>query len=138
MQMQERTGTGVNRVKYRINWKSKSRNYREFSERLKQKRPNIRVPSSWQKFNTETGLHPTQKPVKLFEYLIKTYSNENNIILDPFMGSGTTAVACKQLQRNFIGFEINPEYCKIAEKRLSQQTLHDLIPMPNLKTVFIR
>ena len=67
--------------------------------------------------------HPTQKPVELISYLIKTYSNENDIILDPFLGSGTTAVACKQLKRNFIGIEISEKYCEIARERLRQEVL---------------
>ena len=62
-------------------------------------------------------LHPTQKPVALFEYLIKTYTNEGDLVLDNCMGSGTTGVACKNLNRNFIGIELDPEYYKIAEKR---------------------
>ena len=65
-------------------------------------------------------LHPTQKPIKLFEELIKKSSNEGDTILDPFMGSGTTGVACVQLNRNFIGYEISPDYFKIAEKRISE------------------
>ena len=65
-------------------------------------------------------LHPTQKPIKLFEELIKKSSNESDTILDPFMGSGTTGVACVQLNRNFIGYEISPDYFKIAEKRISE------------------
>lgn len=68
-------------------------------------------------------IHPTEKPLILIEKFIKTSSNEQDVILDCFMGSGTTAVACKQLNRNFIGFEINPEYVKIANKRLAQQVL---------------
>lgn len=64
--------------------------------------------------------HPTQKPIELFSYLIKTYTNEGDLVLDSCFGSGTTAVACKQLNRNFIGFEIKPEYCKIAEERLKK------------------
>jgi len=63
---------------------------------------------------------PTQKPVALFEYLIKTYTNENDTVLDNCMGSGTTGVACKNLNRNFIGIEKNPEYFKIAEKRINE------------------
>jgi len=63
-------------------------------------------------------LHPTQKPVALFEYLIKTYTNKDDLVLDNCMGSGTTAVACKQLGRHYIGFEINKEYYKIAKQRL--------------------
>jgi site-specific DNA-methyltransferase (adenine-specific) len=63
-------------------------------------------------------LHSTQKPVALFEYLIKTYTNEGDLVLDNCMGSGTTGVACKNLNRNFIGIELDPEYFKIAEKRI--------------------
>lgn len=62
--------------------------------------------------------HPTQKPVPLFRRIIEVSTNEGDTILDPFIGSGTTAVACKQLNRNFIGIEISPDYCKIAEERL--------------------
>jgi len=65
-------------------------------------------------------IHPTQKPVALFEYLIKTYTNEGDIVLDNCMGSGTTGVACKNLNRNFIGIELDPEYFKIAEKRINE------------------
>ena len=63
-------------------------------------------------------LHPTQKPVALFEYLIKTYTNENEIVLDNCMGSATTAVAAINTHRNYIGFELSEEYCKIAEERI--------------------
>ena len=66
------------------------------------------------------SLHPTQKPVELMEYLIKTYTNENDTVLDNCMGSGTTGVACKNLNRNFIGIELDPEYFKIAEKRINE------------------
>jgi DNA modification methylase len=64
--------------------------------------------------------HPTQKPVALTEYLIKTYTNEGETVLDFTMGSGTTGVACKNLNRNFIGIELDPEYFKIAEKRINE------------------
>ena len=64
------------------------------------------------------GGHPTQKPVSLFEYLIKTYTNEGETVLDNCMGSGTTAVACINTNRNYIGFELSEEYCKIAEERI--------------------
>jgi len=64
-------------------------------------------------------VHPTQKPVALMEYLIKTYTNEGEIVLDFTCGSGTTLVACKNLNRNFIGIDKEKEYCEIAEKRLS-------------------
>lgn len=64
--------------------------------------------------------HPTQKPVALSEYLIKTYSDEGEVVMDNCMGSGTTGVACKNLNRNFIGIELNLEYFKIAEKRINE------------------
>jgi DNA modification methylase len=67
--------------------------------------------------------HPTQKPVSLFAAIINDYTEPTDTILDPFLGSGTTAKACQELKRNFIGIEISPEYCKIAENRLKQQVL---------------
>jgi DNA modification methylase len=63
-------------------------------------------------------IHPTQKPLKLFQELIKLTTKENQLVLDPFMGSGTTAVAAKLLGRNFVGFEIDQTYCKLANERL--------------------
>jgi len=63
-------------------------------------------------------LHPTQKPVALMEYLIKTYTNEGETVLDFTMGSGTTGVACKNLNRNFIGIELDKDYFNIAQERL--------------------
>ena len=65
----------------------------------------------------KTG-HPTQKPVELMEYLIKTYTNEGEVVLDFTMGSGSTGVACKNLNRKFIGIELNKEYFDIAEDRI--------------------
>jgi len=63
--------------------------------------------------------HPTQKPVELMEYLIKTYTNKEDVVLDNCMGSGTTGIACKRLNRSFIGIELDLEYFKIAEKRIN-------------------
>ena len=67
--------------------------------------------------------HPCPKPIEWGRWLISRASKENDIILDPFLGSGTTAVAAKQLGRKYIGIEINPDYCKIAEQRLAQEIL---------------
>ena len=75
------------------------------------------------KINGIVLLHSCQKPEKLIRILLNQYSNENDVVFDPFMGSGTTAVACKQLNRNFIGFEISQEYVDIANKRLAQENL---------------
>ena len=63
-------------------------------------------------------MHPTQKPVALMEYLVKTYTNENELVLDFTMGSGTTGVACKNLNRNFIGIELDEKYFEIAKQRI--------------------
>jgi site-specific DNA-methyltransferase (adenine-specific) len=117
-QMQERTGTGGDRVKYGVAFQSKSENYREFEGRPHAMLPELRVPSSWQKFNTEVGLHPTQKPVALMEYLIRTYTHENEIVLDNTMGSGTTGIACLNLNRKFIGIESDLKYFQVAKIRL--------------------
>lgn len=65
-------------------------------------------------------VHPTQKPVKLFEYLIKTYTNEGETVLDNCIGSGTTAIACINTNRNFIGIEQEWDYCEIANKRIEE------------------
>ena len=62
--------------------------------------------------------HPTQKPVSVLEHIIKIASNENDVVLDPFMGVGSTGVACKNLNRNFIGIEINKEYFEAASNRI--------------------
>lgn len=71
-------------------------------------------------FKSDTKLsHPTQKPVALMEYLIKTYTNENETVLDFTMGSGSTGVACKNTNRKFIGIEMDEKYFEIAEKRCS-------------------
>ena len=67
-------------------------------------------------------LHPTQKPVALFEYLIKTYTNEGETVLDNCIGSGTTAIACINTGRNFIGIEKEREYVDIARKRISEHS----------------
>ena len=77
-------------------------------------------PKTILKFKNERGFHPTQKPVALLEYLIKTYTNENDTVLDFTMGSGSTGVACKNLNRNFIGIELDTEYFNIAKKRIDE------------------
>lgn len=67
-----------------------------------------------------TSLHPTQKPVKLLEWLIKTYTNEGDLVLDNCMGSGSTGIACINTDRNFIGYELDNEYFDIAKKRIER------------------
>jgi len=117
-QMQERTGAGLDRVKYKFHLESKTENYREFKGRGEVVMPEMRVPSSWQKFNTETGLHPTQKPTALMEYLIKTYTNEGDTVLDNCAGSGTTAIACLNTKRQFIVMEKEQKYYDMILKRV--------------------
>lgn len=74
-------------------------------------------------------VHPTQKPVALYEYLIKTYTNESDTVLDICMGSGTTGVACVQTGRNFIGCEIDPGYFAIAERRIKEAQQQIRLPL---------
>lgn len=75
------------------------------------------------KFDNILGnkIHPTEKPIGLMEYYLLNSSNENEIILDPFMGSGTTGMACKNLNRNFIGIELDKNYFEIAKERLKEE-----------------
>lgn len=81
-----------------------------------------RFPVNVIKFSNTTGkrFHPTQKPVDLLEYLIKTYTDEGMTVLGNCMGSGSTGVAAKQLNRNFIGMELNKEYFEIAKQRINE------------------
>ena len=82
---------------------------------------NLKYPSSVIKVkstDSTRNLHPTQKPVELCEYLIRTYTNEGDTVLDNCMGSGSTGAACQNTNRNFIGFELDEVYFNIAKKRL--------------------
>ena len=90
-----------------------------FEERILNKKypQNIIVESNASQKNK---LHPTQKPVALLEYLIKTYTNEGDIVLDNAMGSGSTGVACLNTNRNFIGIELDDKYFEIAKQRVSE------------------
>lgn len=116
-QMQERTGGGKGLVGKVVPHGGASNNYGSHKA-TRGVLPELRVPSSWQKFNTEVGLHPTQKPVALMEYLIRTYTNEGDTVLDNCMGSGTTGVAAVNTNRNFIGIERDPDYFAICQKRI--------------------
>ena len=80
----------------------------------------LRNPRSIQRFNRERGLHPTQKPVDLFEYLIKTYTHEGDTVLDNCAGSFTTAIAAENTKRNWICIEQLEEYCEIGKKRIEE------------------
>ena len=86
--------------------------------------PSVRYPRSVIKINRGTRankkLHPTQKPVTLLEYLIKTYTHEGELVLDNCAGSGTTAIACLKANRNYILIEQEGKYCDIANKRIAE------------------
>ena len=77
-----------------------------------------KYPINLLRFPRDKQVHPTQKPVKLMEYLIKTYTNEGETVLDNCMGSGTTGVACRQLDRKFIGIELDETYFNLAKERI--------------------
>ena len=128
--MQERKGSGLARSKYAYSDASRA-NSGEFVGKMKRGaiendsgNNELRLPSSIQEFNNrasgDRGFHPTQKPVALLEYLIKTYTLENETVLDFTMGSGTTGVACKNLNRNFIGIELDESYFNIAKERINE------------------
>ena len=106
--------------------------YGDYKE-MPKKTYNMYHPTSIKTFsnsNQKTKVHPTQKPVALLEYLIKTYTNENDTVLDFTMGSGSTGVACKNLNRNFIGIEKDDKYFDIAKQRifdLSKQRIEGVL-----------
>ena len=87
--------------------------------------PQLGITDVWDDINfySEKRFHPTQKPQKLIERLILASSNEGDLVLDPFMGGGSTAVACVSTKRKYIGFEIDPEYYEKSMFRLSQMSL---------------
>jgi len=91
----------------------------DYEGRKGQQNSPVRPNGSVRKENIKKNIHPTVKPVMLMSYLITLGSRPRDIVLDPFVGSGTTLIACKKTNRTGIGIEINPEYCQIARKRLS-------------------
>jgi len=122
--MQERAESGKSRVKTKVKYDTKTEVYVGDLHNVQESiRPTLRYPSSIQKFNRERGFHPTQKPTALLEYLIKTYTNENETVLDNCMGSGSTGVACVRTNRNFIGIELDCKYFEVAQKRIKDCTM---------------
>ena len=119
-----RKGSGKSRIMRKYN-NSKGSNITGIKQSItKTQGQELRFPSSIQKFNTtEIGIsrfHLTQKPVALLEYLIKTYTQEGETVLDFTMGSGSTGVACVNTNRNFIGIELDENYFEIAKKRIEE------------------
>lgn len=119
-QMQERNGSGKALVGKVVPCGGGSDNYGGYKP-MGGVLAELRVPSSVQRFNTASGrdkFHPTQKPVALMEYLIRTYTQEGETVLDNCTGSGTTGVACANTGRKFIGIEREPKYFDIACRRI--------------------
>ena len=118
--MKERIGVGKDCYNY--DHYCGDNNHLQFDKQKKRYDPDWVQPSDVLEFNVVPNrngkLHPTEKPVELLEYLIKTYSNEDDTILDNCMGSGTTAIAAIREKRNFIGFELNKEYYDKACERI--------------------
>lgn len=108
-----------------ISGKGKSGDITANVAKVQTKNNGTRYPRSVQRFNTDKkkSLHPTQKPVALLEYLIKTYTNEGETVLDNCMGSGSTGVACVNTNRNFIGIELDENYFRIAKNRINNHKL---------------
>ena len=125
-EMIKRTAGSKKRLKHKL-YNGGNGNHIKLKKQLSNYNRDFKNPSNVIYINTEPNskgkLHPTQKPVALFEYLIKTYTNEGELVLDNCIGSGTTAVACKNLKRKYIGIEISEDYCKIARDRLKQEIL---------------
>ena len=120
--MKERVGK--HKECYNYNHYCSTNNHINLAKQKKKYDPNFVQPSSVLEFavvpNRNGKLHPTQKPVALIEYLIKTYTNEGETVLDFTMGSGTTGEACGNLNRDFIGIELDKNYFDIAVKRLKK------------------
>jgi site-specific DNA-methyltransferase (adenine-specific) len=122
-QMQERYGSGkkaAGKRNSRGGFCSTSNYGNGNTERMSAVLSELRVPSSWQRFDVENGLHPTQKPVSLFRYLINTYTNRGDVVLDNCIGSGTTAIACLETGRGYIGFESDQKYFNTAVARIDR------------------
>jgi len=127
-QLAERNSSSLDRAKYKLQGNSNKSNHIKMGNQKAKFYNETKVnPKTVLKFksvpNTPKGskLHPTQKPVALMTYLVKTYTNENELVLDFTMGSGTTGVACIELNRGFIGIELDPEIFDGAVKRISKQ-----------------
>ena len=123
--MQERAESGKARVKTVVNYNTKTENYENsLHNEISSIRPELRYPSSIQKWNRDRGLHPTQKPLDMVKYFIETYSNENDLVLDNTMGSGTCPLASAILNRRFIGIEKEVKYYELAVGRVFGQHCH--------------
>ena len=131
-QMQERAASGLSRVKSGVvNYSTKAEVYGKggLTGTASSNRPDLRYPRSIQRFNRQRGLHPTQKPIDLMAYIIRTYTDQGAIVLDNCAGSGSTLVAATQEGRKSIGVELEEKYCEVIAKRLEKGDL-DLFGKP--------
>ena len=128
-QMIERTENELKRLSKNSECKNSTENGVGFNNSYIQNRDNLKlkfprrdlyIPTVFNR-SKEKVAHPTQKPVALFEYLIKTYTNEGDLVLDNCAGSCTTAIACLNLKRNWICIEKEPKYCEIGQKRIDER-----------------
>ena len=120
-----RDGSGAKRCKYKVDHSNRKMQGMSLDDSLKNGdswySPDLKNPSTILHFNTgrrQSSVHPTQKPVALMEYLIKTYTNEGEVVLDFAAGSGTTGVAARNLGRKFIGIEMDDHYFEVAKGRI--------------------
>lgn len=123
-QKMEHTGKKVtNKIGENARWSITQSGYEQTTRPFEYIDDGTRHPTQVLRINRDNPrkrLHPTQKPVELLEYLVMTYTNEGDTVLDNCMGSGTTGLACKNLNRNFIGIEIDENYFKIAKDRIGE------------------
>lgn len=106
---------------YKIKNHTKSNNYGSYQTGYVTQSKGGRYPLTVLNFSHDRNTHPTQKPVPLLEYLIKTYTDPGQVVLDNCMGSGSTGVACVNTGRDFIGIELDPSYFEIAKDRIEKQ-----------------
>lgn len=143
--MQERKGAGLQRSKYAYSDASRHKSGEfvgaisgDYDKENDAGNNVLRLPSSIQEFNNraagDRGFHPTQKPVLLMEYFVKTYSRENEVVLDFTMGSGTTGVACVNTNRSFIGIEKDKKYFEISIDRINKR--YEQLNHKNMKDLF--
>jgi site-specific DNA-methyltransferase (adenine-specific) len=128
---EKRTQKSIDRLKYKhiVNNKTEGTVYGVIERKYESKDKNYRMPTDVIKINMErrntgeAGLHPTQKPLELLKYLVKTYTNENDWVLDNTCGSNTTGIACYNLNRNYIGIEKDIDIYKVAKERVEKNIL---------------
>lgn len=114
----------TNKIGQNARWSVTQAGYEPTTKPFEYEDDGTRYPTQVLRINRDNPrkrVHPTQKPVELLEYLVKTYTNENDLVLDNCMGSGSTGVACKRLNRDFIGIEKEEKYFEIAKKRIENE-----------------